>query len=379
MRATSGGDSLSIGIVGGSLGGLFAASLLMRLGHRVTVFERSRTGLERRGAGLVAQQEIVDLLHAVGRGAEARVGVVATERITLARDGRVLTSDPTPQTQVSWDHTYAVFRSLVPPQGYRLGQAVTAVHNRGEAATVETATGERHEFDLVVGADGLGSVTRHAVAPDDDHNEYVGYLTWRGLIPETDLPADAARTLLGRFAFFTGPHVHMLGYLVPGAGGETEPGSRRYSWVWYRSMSPRELTDLMRQTGRPAGSFSTAPGDLPSELRERLVAEAGQLLPPPFAAAVAAEPQPFMQAIYDYVAPRMTSGRIALLGDAAAVVRPHTAMGAAKAAGDALALAAGVGQGLGVEATLAYYEAERLPVARAISDYGRRLGRSLQL
>jgi 2-polyprenyl-6-methoxyphenol hydroxylase-like FAD-dependent oxidoreductase len=58
MRATPAGDSLSIGIVGGSLGGLFAASLLMRRGHHVTVFERSRTGLERRGAGLVAQQTL---------------------------------------------------------------------------------------------------------------------------------------------------------------------------------------------------------------------------------------------------------------------------------------------------------------------------------
>ncbi|SKC35760.1 FAD-dependent monooxygenase [Plantibacter cousiniae (nom. nud.)] len=379
MRATPAGERLSIGIVGGSLGGLFAASLLTRRGHRVTVFERSRTGLERRGAGLVAQQELYDLLHAVGRDAEARVGVVATDRITLARDGRVLTSDPTPQIQVSWDHTYSVFRSLIPPEGYRLGQAVATVHDRDQGATVETVTGELHEFDLVVGADGLRSVTRHVVAPDDDRNRYAGYITWRGLIPEAELPAAAARTLLGRFAFYSGPEVHMLGYLVPGADGETEPGARRYSWVWYRSMSEHELADLMQLTHRPAGSSSTAPGDLPSELRERLLAEAEQLLPPPFAAAVAAEPRPFMQAIYDYVPPRMTSGRIALLGDAAAVVRPHTARGAAKAAGDALALAAGLDLGLGVDAALSQYEAERLPIARAISDYGRRIARSLQL
>jgi 2-polyprenyl-6-methoxyphenol hydroxylase-like FAD-dependent oxidoreductase len=56
--------------------------------------------------------------------------------------------------------------------------------------------------------------------------------------------------------------------------------------------------------------------------------------PPPFAAAVAAEQRPFPQAIFDYEAPRTTNGRLALLGDAAFVVRPHTAMGVAKAAGD---------------------------------------------
>ena len=81
---------LDIGVVGGSIGGLFAAALLSRDGHRVTVLERSRTGLARRGAGLVAQQELFDLLHRVGRDADARIGVVAHERITLDRNGDVV-------------------------------------------------------------------------------------------------------------------------------------------------------------------------------------------------------------------------------------------------------------------------------------------------
>src|SRR4051794_15909278 len=102
----------TIGVVGGSLGGLFIASLLHREGHRVTVFERSRSGLARRGAGLVAQQELFDLLRRVGRADAAEVGVVATERITIDRSGRVLDRTATPQTQVSWDHLYSVLRDL---------------------------------------------------------------------------------------------------------------------------------------------------------------------------------------------------------------------------------------------------------------------------
>jgi len=50
--------SLKIAIAGGSLGGLFAAALLHAAGHEVTVFERSKHGLEGRGAGLVSQREI---------------------------------------------------------------------------------------------------------------------------------------------------------------------------------------------------------------------------------------------------------------------------------------------------------------------------------
>jgi len=367
---------LDIGVVGGSIGGLFAAALLSRDGHRVTVLERSRTGLARRGAGLVAQQELFDLLHRVGRDADARIGVVAHERITLDRNGDVVHRDPTPQTQLSWDHLYEVFRALVPLDQYRLGHAVRAVYSTEDRATVEMVNGTEHHFDVVIGADGLNSVTRAAVAPEHQVNSYVGYTTWRGLVPEDAMPTRASNTLLERFGFFTGPRSHMLGYLVPGPGGEIEKGNRRYNWVWYRSLRETELAAIMARSGKPVGSASLAPGDLPDDLRQDLVRAAELELPLVFAQAVAAESQPFLQAIYDYVPPRMTRQRIALLGDAAVVVRPHTAMGAAKAAGDAMVLAEFLDR-LTPEQALARYEDERLPVGRAIAEYGRRLGRSL--
>ena len=368
---------LDIGVVGGSIGGLFAAALLVADGHTVTVLERSRVGLARRGAGLVAQQDLFDLLHEVGRD-DARVGVVATERITLDRDGRVVYRDPTPQTQLSWDHLYEVFRGMIPADSYRLDHAVRRVRSSERDASVELADGRQLTFDLVIGADGLNSVTRFAVVPEHPTNTYVGYVTWRGLVPEASLPAASAGPLLGRFGFYTGPRSHILGYLVPGAGGEVVPGDRRYNWVWYRSLARRELTELMVESGRAAESVSLAPGELPDSLRNDLVRAAARELPEAFALAVAAEPKPFLQAIFDFVPPRMSTHRVALLGDAAVVVRPHTAMGAAKAAGDALALAALLRQ-LPVPEALALYQRDRLAVGRAIAEYGRRLGDSLPL
>ena len=369
-------ESLEIGVVGGSIGGLFAATLLHRAGHRVTVFERSVHGLARRGAGLVAQQELFDLLHAVGRDDAARVGVVAHERITLARDGRVVYRDPSPQTQLSWDYLYEVLRSLLPADGYRLASPVRSVDSTEDHAVLQFDDGRRERFDLVIGADGLNSVARTAVAPEHHDNTYVGYVTWRGLIPEGSLPPDAADPLLDRFAFFNGPTSHMLGYLVPGPTGEVARGSRRYNWVWYRPLTTEQLSALMVRCGRSPDGVSLAPGDLPTELRDRFVADAVDELPRPFAAAVEAESRPFLQAIFDFVPPRMARGRVALLGDAAVMVRPHTAMGAAKAAGDALTLAALLGE-LPLRDALTRYDRERLPVGRAISDYGRRLAASL--
>lgn len=369
-------DALRVGVVGGSIGGLFAAALLARAGHEVTVFERSQHGLARRGAGLVAQQELFDLLHRVGRDDAARVGVVAHERITLARDGSVVSRDASPQTQLSWDHLYEVLRAALPTASYRLGSAVQSVEPSGRGAVVRLAEGRSEAFDLVIGADGLNSVVRRAVAPASTANHYVGYVTWRGLIPEEALPSAAARPLLDRFAFFTGPESHMLGYLVPGPAGEVERGRRRYNWVWYRPMTGQRLRELLAEAGRDPQGASLAPGQLPDALRGELVADALRELPPPFSAAVEAESRPFLQAIFDYVPPRMAHGRIALLGDAAVMVRPHTAMGAAKAAGDAMTLADLVAE-LPLDEALSRYDAERLPVGRAISAYGRRLAASL--
>jgi 2-polyprenyl-6-methoxyphenol hydroxylase-like FAD-dependent oxidoreductase len=371
-------EKLDVGVVGGSIGGLFVAALLTRSGHRVTVMERSRHGLARRGAGLVAQQELLTLVQRVGRPYASQVGVVADERITLDRSGRVLSRDPTPQMQLSWDYLYEVLRAVVPTDAYLLDHAVSVVRSTGAGAEVETDDGDRRSFDVVVGADGLGSVTRQAVVPDETGNRYVGYVTWRGLIPEHALTGPAAATLSGRFAFYTAPGAHMLGYLVPGPGGELAPGARRYNWVWYRPLSVDDLAALMEEAGRPVGSLSLAPGDLPDALRERLRADARAELPPEFVTAVEAEPEPFLQAIVDFVPSRMVRDRVALLGDAAVMVRPHTAMGAAKAAGDALALAELLDR-LPVPDALDRYQLQRLPVGRSIAQYGRRLGDALPL
>ncbi|WP_197425774.1 FAD-dependent monooxygenase [Microbacterium hominis] len=70
---------------------------------------------------------------------------------------------------------------------------------------------------------------------------------------------------------------------------------------------------------------------------------------------------------------------VALVGDAAVVVRPHTAMGAAKAAGDAMALVDLLGTELSLADALATYDRDRLPVGRAIARYGQELGDSLPL
>jgi 2-polyprenyl-6-methoxyphenol hydroxylase-like FAD-dependent oxidoreductase len=104
------------------------------------------------------------------------------------------------------------------------------------------------------------------------------------------------------------------------------------------------------------------------------------LLPPQLRAVVRLIEEPMLQPIYDLETPRMVFGRIAILGDAAFVARPHVAAGVAKAADDAAALAAALetaGPG-GIEPALRRFEAARLPVGRRIIERARHLGAYLQ-
>jgi 2-polyprenyl-6-methoxyphenol hydroxylase-like FAD-dependent oxidoreductase len=326
--ALSGNRAHRVAIIGGSLGGLFAAVLLQRAGHDVHGFERSRSGLEGRGAGLVAQREIFAILRAVGCEHVAHVGVVAKERITLNHAGHMIERHETPQMQVSWDHLYRTFRTLLGEDAYSVGKGVAAVDQDESAARLRFDDGTAFEADLVIGADGVGSVTRLSVAGPDARPTYAGYVAWRGLFPENALTGVAAETLLDRFAFFNMPRSLVLGYSVAGPGGEMEPGQRRYNWVWYRPTD--NLAEMLTDADGQQHRFSLVPGDVSAPARLTMLSHARRLLPPQFLAAVEIEEQPYIQAVFDYEAPTTAAGRIALLGDAAFVVRPHTAKGGSK-------------------------------------------------
>ena len=370
---------LRIRIVGGSLGGLFAAAILRRDGHDVKIYERSTGGLAGRGAGLVGQTEIFAILRALGCEHVARVGVVAKERIIFDRTGEIVERHKTPQMQISWDHLYSTLHDFVAGDAYILGRSVRSVTQEEGRASLLFDDGRQETADLIIGADGVGSVVREAVLGWPSPSIYAGYVAWRGLFPEQALPPASAEVLLDRFAFYNMPRSHILGYLVAGPNGEVSPGTRRYNWVWYRPAPGVEaLSRVLTDSKSHIHRYSLSPGKLSAQRLQILLADAEAQLPPPFAAAVAAATEPFLQAIFDFETPRMANGCVGLLGDAAFVVRPHTAMGVAKAAGDALALRAHLATTDDVQSALRDYETERKPVGELIAAHGRQLGKSLE-
>ncbi|WP_271565344.1 FAD binding domain-containing protein [Bradyrhizobium sp. CCBAU 11386] len=241
---------MRIAVVGGSLAVLFTATLLAQDGHDVTVYERSLHGPAGRGAGFLGKRESFAILRASGCEHVARVGVVARERIVFGDAGTSLVQPMPPQMQISWDTVYRVFRERRADGTYLLGKKVEHLREDADRVVLRFENGNEAMADLVVGADGVASVVRAVVDGPSALNCYAGYVGWRGLLAESALPGFAGEELLDRFAYFRMPYSHIIGFLVPGAGGETESGRRRYNWVWYRPAAGPAIRRLPQRCHR---------------------------------------------------------------------------------------------------------------------------------
>ena len=89
--------------------------------------------------------------------------------------------------------------------------------------------------------------------------------------------------------------------------------------------------------------------------------------------------QIILQPIFDLQSPRVAIGRVALIGDAAFVARPHVASGVMKAALDAEALADALAASPGdVDAALQRYNSTSAsPTAPGWSSAGRHIGATI--
>ncbi|MDZ7886955.1 MAG: FAD-dependent monooxygenase [Mycobacterium sp.] len=365
----------SITVVGGSLGGLAAAHELRAIGAEVTVHERSKDRTQPRGAGIVMQPEVADLLVRLGYSVSS-VSVLLQERQQLHRDGS-LTRYRAPQWMTSWDTLFDALRRTLPDGAYLLDSTFTSAQADGDGVTADFA-GHRVHSSLIVGADGVGSTVRASMGVPGAPR-FSGYVAFRGLEPEAGLPRNLIDLLADRFTLFGVPGLQLLCYLVPGADGDTTPGNRRINWVWYVNVGEPDLAGLLTgRTGRRYDYFVPA-GESTEETTEWLGALAGTVLPPQFVELVA-HSRIFMQPVYDMPGGPMIGDRALLIGDAAGTVRPHTASGTSKAFGDAAALAAAIGSARGGRAdALGRWQSRRRAHQAELADHGLRLARQSHL
>ncbi|HZP75386.1 MAG TPA: FAD-dependent monooxygenase [Pseudolabrys sp.] len=325
-------------IVGGGIGGLFAAKALLAQGLDVAVHEQA-PALGEVGAGVFLTPNSVRQLERVGLGpavekAGARVG--ATSRY-FRQDGT-----PIAPVQVTdsagWNATFGMHRAdfvaliaaALPKDVVHTGHRCIGFAQEGDTARVTFANGARAEGDVVIGTDGIHSELRVHVFPPS-RPVFSGSVAYRGLVPHAripDWPADAWLMWLGKGKHFLTFPVR-AGALINYVGFVPADQAMQESW--------------------------TAPGD-PDMLREEFSG-----WDPRIGSLLRHVETTFRWALYDREPlPSWTRGRLTLLGDAAHPMLPHLGQGANQAIEDGMALATILGRADCASAPKALLAYERL-------------------
>jgi len=359
------------------MSGLLSGLLLRRAGWAVDVYERVDSELSGRGAGIVAQYELIERLRGLGLATDD-LGVHVTTRKILDAQGRFTHEYECPQVLTACERVYRLLRDAFSPEHYHRGRGFTAFTQDATKVSAHFSDGEKVDADLLVGADGIRSTVRQQVAPNISPL-YAGYSAWRALIAEGDFPPDVHRDLFEYMTFALPPGEQFLGYPVAGPDNDLRSGHRRYNIVWYRPADEKtKLKWLLTDERGTTHAISIPPPLIRREVIAEMRADAERLLGPQFRQLARLMDEPILQPIYDLESPQMAFGRVAIAGDAAFVARPHVAAGVSKAADDAAALADTLTAEPDVPSALKRFEAARLPENARIIERARHLGAYLQ-
>ncbi len=304
-------------VVGGGIGGLFAANALIAQGLRVSVYEQA-PALGEVGAGVFLTPNSVRQLHRVGLGPAvekwgARVGAGSQY---FRHDGASIA--PVQVTDSSgWNATFGMHRAdlidflaaALPAGVVHTGHRCTGFEQRGERARVSFANGAVAEADIVVAADGIHSELRPHVFPPSQP-VFSSSVAYRGLVPHERIPHwpnDAWQMWLGHGRHFLTFPVR-AGTMINYVGFVPADGEMKESW--------------------------SAPGD-PDVLRRDFAG-----WDPRIGSLLREVQTTFRWALYDREPlPTWTRGRLTLLGDAAHPMLPHLGQGANQSIEDGIALA----------------------------------------
>jgi 2-polyprenyl-6-methoxyphenol hydroxylase-like FAD-dependent oxidoreductase len=358
-------------IIGGSLGGLLVAHLMRDVGWDAVVFERNSTDLVSRGAGLGTHPALMDVLRRIGIPFDDSMGLQVPKVIFLDRDGRIATERDTVRTMSAWGRLYSALRDPLPGDAYRLNMSLQRVEQDADGVTAVFADGRRERGDLLVGADGIRSTVREQMLPQVQPS-YAGYVAWRVMLDEKDIPAKIRDEIFEHYSFCLPEGELLLGYPVPGRNNETRKGERAYNIVWYRPVEPdAALVDLCTDATSRHHAMGIPPPLIRPEVDAAIKAAARERVAPQIADIICRS-KPFFQPIYDLESPQLKFGRVAIIGDAAFVARPHMGAGVTKAALDAASLADAIkAAGNDLNAAFVRFQRQQQPFGSGMVELGR--------
>ena len=354
-------DEPPILIAGGGIGGLALALALARRRRASIVLER-QAALAAEGAGIQLGPNGVRAVQWLGLAGTLRPQVGEPEAICVyaGRSGRRLARLPlgnwiserhgAPYWTVHRGDLHNLLADAAatdPLIEVRTGFEVASQTQSSAHAVVKDNAGRSAAGPILVGADGLWSAVRQAVAPASVPQP-VGTTATRTVIPA----AEAGRLCAPSVGLWLGPDAHVVHYPVRGGSDIAVTVIAREAWQG-RAWDAHADTTVLQQRLAPFHASLTGvllPG---SGGRYAWRKWALNTLPP---------------------LPGWQHGRVVLIGDAAHPMLPYLAQGGALALEDALALADCVHDAAYVPAALARFQALRLERALRVQAASLRQG-----
>lgn len=306
-------------VCGASIAGPTLAHWLHRYGFAPTVLERApalRTGgqnVDVRGAGreVLRRMDLEDAVRAATTG-EVGTRFVRSDGSAVAEfpAGTSDSGGATAELEIlRGDLARLLVDATTDHVEYRFGDRVTGLADTPDGVSVQFEQGSTERFDLVVAADGVGSRTRSLVFGDEVSYRYLGMETTYATIPRTARDDDWWRW-----------------YNAP--GGRT---------VTLRPDAVGTIRATMSYPPSTAGETRRSTEEQRANLRERF-ADAGWEAERVLDGLDSADDL-YFETIRQVRAPRWSSGRVALLGDAAYCASPISGMGTSLALTGAYVLA----------------------------------------
>jgi 2-polyprenyl-6-methoxyphenol hydroxylase-like FAD-dependent oxidoreductase len=335
-------------VVGAGIGGLAAALALRRAGWTVRVLEKAASPREL-GFALSLAPNAVAALRELGVADAVIRGGYAARRVEFrAGGGRVLRR--VDASHVAMESVVAmrpvVHGALVAAVGgdaLTLSREAIGFEAAGAVVSVQCASGESASGDVLVGADGIGSVIRRQLHPEEAPPQPSGYAAVRGAVEDIG-------AMLGDLdgVLYFAPRMEVA---VVRAGAR--------SAYWYASLLEE---DVPHATADARAISRHVASRLDETFRQVVAATRDDDLR--FDVLQRRAPLPWWG-----------SGRVTLLGDAAHPVLPHTGQGAAQAMEDAVALGLALGRFPEVEPALRAYESVRAARTARFVALGPRIAR----
>lgn len=332
-------------ICGSGVGGISAGLALRRIGWDVTVYERAEE-FRVTGAGLNLWPNAGRALKSLGLGHEYDALSAKVDRfLTISSSGETLFD----RSARDWDTKYGapatgIIRRdlslmLVQSLGWdhlRFGHELVNFTDDGAAVTCSFTNGESASADLLVGADGIHSVTRQLLFGSIPYRANQHHADrWRGLVRLDDVDFDASaetEVFEGGSFFGTLPIGKDMGY-------------------WFASgPDMKNLDDFLSRFG--TWTQTHVPKTINATIDNKIL----------------------RTELFDLseLPDLWSRGRVTLLGDAAHPMMPDMAQGASQTFVDSVALGQALETANSVENGLALYEERRRSDAYRVVHLSRR-------